>query len=263
MHLLAGLGRAWASRFIEVQGIDRAMALAAQAFSALIPLLIVVTALVPRDDELDFADGVIEQFELAGPAAASFREAFSSTASVQEGISLFGVVLTLVSALAFSRGLQRLYEGAYRLPSRGIRGSGSGLAWLGLLAAYTGLRPVVAGLFETATPQLVVSVALATLVWTATPYVLLGQRLALRTLLPGALMAATGLVVLVIGSAIWLPQAISSAAEQFGLIGVGFALLSWLVVAGVVLVAAATGGAVAAERWLQAPQALEGRPGPP
>src|SRR3712207_162561 len=59
MRVIVEVGRAWASRFIEVQGIDRAMALAAQAFSALIPLLIVVTALVPRDDELDFADGVI------------------------------------------------------------------------------------------------------------------------------------------------------------------------------------------------------------
>jgi membrane protein len=255
MPALADLARNWAARFIEVQGVDRAMALAAQAFSALIPLLIVVTALVPRDDERDFADGVIEEFDLTGSAAQSLRQAFSSTASVQEGISLLGIALTIFSALAFSRGLQRLYEGAYRLPSRGVRGTRSGIAWLALLAVYTGLRPLAAGLFETGLPQLVVSVVLATLVWTATPYVLLGRRLALRTLLPGALLASTGLVALVIASVIWLPESIASSAEQFGLIGVGFALLSWLVVAGVVLVAAATGGAVTAERCLSRGQA--------
>ena len=53
MGVLVELGRAWASRFIEVQGIDRAMALAAQAFSALIPLLIVITAIVPRPSAHD------------------------------------------------------------------------------------------------------------------------------------------------------------------------------------------------------------------
>src|SRR5918997_1970099 len=136
MRAAIDFGRSCAARFVEVQGIDRAMALAALAFSALIPLLIVVTAIFSRDDERDFAEGVIDQFELSGSSADNVRQAFSSTGSFEESVTLFGIALTLVSALAFSRGLQRLYEGAHRLPSRGLRGSRSGIVWLGLLAAY-------------------------------------------------------------------------------------------------------------------------------
>ena len=250
MHASISLVRSWAGRFIEVQGIDRAMALAAQAFCALIPLVIVVTAMVPRDEERDFAEGMIDHFDLSGSSAESVRQAFSSTASAEESITLLGIALTIVSALAFSRGLQRLYEGAHRLPSRGLRGSASGIAWLALLAVYTGLRPLASRLFDGDTAQLAVSLLLAGLVWTATPYVLLGRRLAVRVLLPGALFASIGFVVLVLASVLWLPDSIASSADQFGLIGVGFALLSWLVVAGVVLVVAVTGGAVAAERYV-------------
>ena len=43
-------GRSWTARFVEVQGVDRAMSLGAQAFSALIPLLIVYSAIASRSD---------------------------------------------------------------------------------------------------------------------------------------------------------------------------------------------------------------------
>ena len=50
------LGRDWTVRFVQLQGFDRAVALAGQAFTALIPLLIVYTALVSRATGRDFAD---------------------------------------------------------------------------------------------------------------------------------------------------------------------------------------------------------------
>jgi membrane protein len=49
-------------------------------------------------------------------------------------------------------------------------------------------------------------------------------------------------------SAIWFPRTLASWADQFGVMGVAFALLSWLVAAGFVLVGAATLGAVTTER---------------
>jgi hypothetical protein len=47
--------RAWIGRFFAVQAFDRAMALAAQAFSALIPLIIGYSAVVPRARGKNFA----------------------------------------------------------------------------------------------------------------------------------------------------------------------------------------------------------------
>jgi membrane protein len=49
---------------------------------------------------------------------------------------------------------------------------------------------------------------------------------------------------LTLASAIWMPHSVAVSAEQFGTIGIAFALLSWLVGAGMVLVVAAAGGAV-------------------
>jgi membrane protein len=245
--------RSWAERFFAVQGVDRAVALAAQAFSALIPLLMVYSAVVSRGEGEDFADRLIDSFDLHGSSAATVREAFTSSQTIDDSASLFGALLLIVAALSFSRALQRLYEGAYGLPKLGMRNSHRGLEWLVLVAAYWSVRPVVAGLFGSTVLRVTASLALGAALWTATPYLLLGRRLAWRRLLPGAVLAAVGMTVLGASSVIWLPRAIASSADQFGAMGVAFALLSWLVAAGFVLVGAATAGAVTSEqlkgRW--------------
>ena len=45
-----------------------------------------------------------------------------------------------------------------------------------------------------------------------------------------------------------MPRAVQESAECYGVIGIAFAMLSWLVAAGFVLVGSAAGGAVLAER---------------
>jgi membrane protein len=237
------------ARFFAVQGVDRAMALAAQAFTALVPLLIVYTAVVPRPQGRDFADTLVARFELSGASAASVQEAFASTASVEDGVTGLGLVLIVVSATSFTRGMQRLYEGAYMLPARGMRGTRSGLAWLALVAVFLVFRPVLAGLFDGSAARIVVSLVLAAALWTMTPYVLLGRRLRWTRVLPSGLLAATGMTALGVSSAIWLPRTIATSAEQYGVIGVAFALLSWIVAATFILVGSATGGAIAVERF--------------
>jgi membrane protein len=242
-------GRAWAARFVEVQGVDRATALAALSFSALIPLLVVYSAVVPRPDGEDFASELIDRFELQGDAAASVREAFTASASVADSISVISLLLLLISALSFTRALQRLYERVYELKPLGMRGTPAGLSWLVAAIVFITVRPVVADLFEgDAVLEVSVSLALGAVLWTMTPYLLLGRRLPGRVLLPGAALAAFGTTALALTSVIWLPRTITSSAEQYGAIGVAFALLGWLVAASFVIAIAAAGGAVMAER---------------
>jgi membrane protein len=242
------LARSWATRFFDIQGVDRAMALAAQAFSALIPLLIVSSSVISRDDGASFADDLIDRFDLSGSAADTVELAFTSSQTVEDSISILGLLLLIFAGLSFTRGLQRLYEGAYGLPSRGYRNTPWGLAWLALIALYATLRPVLAGVFNDGAVRAGVSLALAAVAWTITPHLLLGRRLEWRRLVPGGVLAAVGMTALAASSVIWMPQTISSSAEQFGAIGVAFALLSWVVGAAFVLVGAATGGAVISER---------------
>lgn len=215
-----------------------------------------------RDSGSGFANDVIDRFDLRGATAQSVREAFTSPETVTDSISAVGLALLIIAALSFSRSMQSLYEHAYGLPSLGMRNTIWDLAWLALLAAYSSVRPVASGLFDRPIPQAAVSIALGTAAWTATPYLLLGRRRHWRMLMPGAVLAALGMSALGATSVIWFPRTIESSADQFGVMGVAFALLSWLVAAGFVVVAAATGGAVATEglaRWAS-PRRGDGRP---
>jgi membrane protein len=246
----AGPVAAWLERLVSVQVVDRGVALGAQAFSAIFPLMIVYGAVVPFAEAHNFAEQLIKRLHLTGAAAQSVRTAVAPPESVAHSVTVLGFVVVLISALSLARALQRLYELSYELPSVGVRGTPWHLLWIALLPIYISLRPLVAeiagGLWH-----VVSSLLLGALMWLATPYVLLGRRMHWRRLLPGAVLAATGMTALSIGSLIYLPHSVSSSASRYGTIGVAFALLSWLILTGFVLVGTATGGAVALE-WLEA-----------
>jgi membrane protein len=239
--------RDWLEGFIALQGFDRAVALAGQAFTALIPLLIVYSAVTSKASGRDFADQIIEAFELTGTAAANIRQAFAPPTSVESSVNFFGVFLLIFSALAFTRALQRLYQLAWGQTSLGMRAAKWGLVWLGIIVLWITVRPVLLG-WSHGVLRLLLSIALGGLVWLITPYVLLGRRISWQQLAPTALLTGFGMTVLALCSAIWMPHSVATLAEQFGTIGVAFALLSWLVGYGFVLVVAAAGGAVIEER---------------
>jgi membrane protein len=241
---------AWLERLAAVQVIDRGIGLGAQAFSALIPLVIVYSSVVPLSDAHSFGDRIVERLKLSGTAAATVREAVAPPSTVAHSITVLGYVLVLASALSFARALQRVYELSYELPGVGIRGTHWHLLWLALIPIYISLRPLVAGVAG-GWWRVAGSLLLAGTAWLTTPYVLLGRRIAWRRLLPGAVLAALSMTVLGGASLIYLPHSVSTSADRFGAIGVAFALLSWLVLAGFVIIGAATAGAVALE-WLEA-----------
>jgi membrane protein len=241
------LGRDWAVRFVQLQGFDRAVALAGQAFTALIPLLIVYTALVSKATGRDFADALIRVFGLSGSAATDLHHAFAPAGEVQSEVSAFGVLLLIVSALSFARALQRLYQLAWDQSSLGLKAAKWGLIWLALVIGVLTVRPlIVSGMGDLV--RLVISLAIAGVAWLLTPFVLLARRVAWRRLVPTAALTAVGMTGLGVCSAVWMPRTVATSAQQFGVIGVAFAMLSWLVGAGIVLVLAAAGGAVIEDR---------------
>jgi membrane protein len=247
LDAVVDLGRDWLARFVAVQGIDRSMAIAAYAYSALIPLLVVYSSVISRGDSSRFGDTLVRRFGLSDGAAVSVHEAFAPAGAVESGVTALSVALLLVSALSFTRGLQRLYELAFGLPTRGIRNTKWGLLWIAVVCLLTIVRPWVLGGLDGALEtvgSLVVSLAL----WLVTPYMLLGRRVRWLRLLPGATLSALGMAGIGIWSVIWMPHTISSSASHYGVIGVGFALLTWLFVVAVVIVVATTGGAMIADR---------------
>jgi membrane protein len=250
MQVLLAPGKpiaAWLERLAGMQFVDRSVGVGAQAFAALIPLLIVYSAVVPIADARSFAQRLIDKLKLTGAAAESVRQAIAPSGTVAEGVSALGFLLLIVSALSFARALQRMYESAYRLPASGIRGTPWHLLWIALIPAYLSLRPVVASL-SGGIWHAIGSLLLALGAWLLTPYILLGRRLSWRQLAPVALITAAGMTGVSIASLIYLPHSLSASARNFGTIGVAFAILGWLVSAGFVLGGSAAAGAIVLEQ---------------
>jgi membrane protein len=218
--------------------IDRSLALGAQAFSALIPLMIVLESAQRGNDSM--ASDLIERFGLSGDAADVVRDTFTATEG-QDTVTAFSVVLLVVSVLSFTRRLQRLYEETWGFETRGLRGTAAGLLWLACFAAYVSLHPALDELVPRRGGMLL-SLAGAFAVGLFTPYLLLGRRLRWRRLVLQAALTAGGLAGLGIWSAVYMPRAIESSASAYGSIGVAFAMLTWLWGLGMVLVAAAVYG---------------------
>ena len=64
-------------------------------------------------------------------------------------------------------------------------------------------------------------------------------------------MTALGMSGVAVWSVLFMPHTLASSASQFGVIGIGFAMLTWFVVAASVIVITTTGGATIAERWIK------------
>jgi membrane protein len=220
---------------LRLNALDRSLALGAQAFGALIPLMILLEALEPGDAGI--ADDLIARFDLHGAAAEAVKEAFQ-VSSGQTTTTALSVFVLVVSVLSFTRRLQRLYEDTWGFPQRGVRGTGWGLAWIAFFAIYASLYPALDSLLDN-TASIVASLAGAFALGLLTPFLLLGRRLRWRRLVLQASLTAAGLTALGVWSAIYMPRAIESSAAAYGAIGIAFALLTWLWGLGIVLVAAA------------------------
>jgi membrane protein len=253
----------FAERLVELELFDRAVALASQAFVALIPFMVVVAALTPYGERSSVADSIVRRFELTGDTAAAVEQLFSQPAEVKSTLTTFGVLLLVVSALSFCRALQRTYERAWRLQRLGMRSTPSHLLWLGLAAGYA----TIAGALTTAAGKhlgeggrLVVAFGLSFFLWLWTPYLLLGRRVERRALRITSALTATAMTAFGVASVFYMPHSIASASRNFGSIGIAIAIVSWLIGVGFILVAAAGLGAVLGERsaWIR-PRALRRR----
>jgi membrane protein len=244
------LARRCIARTIEVEFVDRAIALASLTFTALIPLGVVVSAVVPGIDQDGLAKSIDDRFHLDADTAKIVDSVFAPPSDVKQTVSIIGVALLIGSALSFTRGMQRVYERAWQLPALGVRATPAGLVWiLGLvvfISIFGGIRSAV---IDSSRPIVSVITALvfAAAVWLGSPWILLSRRVAWRLLMPTALLTAVAMSALSVAAVIYMPRSIADSAERYGPIGVAISLVSFFVAAGFVIVVCAAVGAVLGE----------------
>lgn len=81
--------------------------LSSQAFTALIPLLILLSTLAPAGDSEATARTITNQFGLTGSWAASVEQLFAVDGAAGS------TLLLLYSGVSFARRLQRMYRAAW------------------------------------------------------------------------------------------------------------------------------------------------------
>jgi len=259
------------SSFTSLGGLDRAMVIASQAFTTLIPLLIVSSAFLPIDDPDAVSDGMIRRLGLSGESADVVEEVFGNADPGSLGV--FSIFLLVFSGVSFTRRMQRMYLHAWQIPTlQGMQGSAH--AALGLLALLlevallSQLRGVVATLPLGWALTVVFSALASMVLWSTIPWLLVGRRTQWRRLVPGGVL--TGTVVTVYGAAttFYMPELIQVYSDRYGLFGVTIALIGWLLCISVIWVAA-TAIATELDRapqrwavWLRARLRIETRPAP-
>jgi len=244
-----------AGSFLALQGIDRATAIAAQAFTALIPLLLVVSALSPSDSKNLVSDTIIEKFDLRGEAASAVQQLFDAPG--ESAVGALSLVLLVFSGVSLTRRLQRTYQQAWQLPPvPGIRASVNAAIGLAALVVEIVLMSLVHSLVERlpfgwATGGLAAVFATVVL-WTSVPWLLLDRRVRWRRLLPGGVLTAVCTGLYGVATTIYMPRLMGTNSERYGLFGVTLSLIGWLLCIALVVVAAtAVAGEFdrAPERW--------------
>ena len=244
-HVVVGM----VQRFGAISGTDRALAMGAHAFVAVVPLVMLLTSKIKVQGESVLAHRFITTYHLNGRAADAVRALFDAPPGAsKQGWFAFGlsILFGVVTALSLTRAMQRTFEAAWGLKSLGVKGQVFGLGGVAailvelLLLSLIGtiIKGAVGGVFH-----LVVRLIVAMAFWLIISWLLVGKRVAWRRLVPGAIVSGVGSVIVHFGSGVYMPHVIATNAARYGPIGITFAIMTWLYVIGLVLVAGAVVGA--------------------
>jgi membrane protein len=256
-------------QLVRVNVLDTATRLAAQIFLTGVPVLFVLAAFAPATVRDNLVDSLRSVLGLRSTSLAEVREALQAG---HEGggqtVGGIGVVVTLLSATACSRVLQRLCERSWHLPPAAARlAAWRWVAWLAVWIAVLVFQARVRDGFGVGQGLgLPMAFAATLLMWWWTQYLLLAGRIPWLPLLPGAVLTAVAMVSLASAAKIYVPHSLDRSIGQFGPLGLVFTFFSWLIVLFTALtVCIATGYVIAHERpvarLLRTPSALDSAPG--
>ena len=225
--------------------INRGMVFAATLLLSLFPFLIVVSALAGRPA----AQSLTRHTGLNSQAAADIGHLFASSAATTSAVvGTTSMVFFVFGGIAAAAALQEIYEQAFDLPHRRIKDLPHRLAWLAVLIGASLLSGWAGpGLRHAGGPALVAVTGLvwATGFWWLTMQILLAGRLTWRALFPAAWATGVLYIAMQMAFSLVFSAMVISDEHTYGPIGTIFALLSYLIAIGVVVIL----GAVAGRAW--------------
>jgi membrane protein len=240
-------GRVW-DRLLEIEFVDRSVALAGKAFVSFFPLVIVVASFTPSRVRDSIFRNMTHTLGVEGDALVTAKEAFASSDDVRKATGILGLVLTIFFATSFTTALQRVYLRAWRRPSgkaasQYVRGAAWFLVILTLMAVLGGLRALLGD-----GPQFVVFIVVALgavcAFWWFTAWFMLTGQVRWRVLFPTGVITGVAMEGYAVSATIWMPQVVIKNETQFGFFGVALALVTWFSGAAFCVLVGACAGAV-------------------
>jgi membrane protein len=248
----------WTSGSARIEVFDRSMTIAAQFFSSVLPILILLAAWEASSNRFADAIDLPEQSRSVIEGALEGGDA---------AFGILGTLFVLASATSLSRALTRAFAAIWFLP-RPRTSLRSAWRWLAVVLVLALSLVVVRGVSEPLSGMpprelwpLVVSFLCDVAVATFVPWALLAGAVRARLLLPGATLFAALMAALRPATQVWLPRALETSADRYGSIGVAFTYLTWLYVASFCFLATAVLGQVVASDAGRLGARIRGRTG--
>ena len=229
----------------KVELFDRSMAIAAQVFTSVLPVLIALASL------FGWSSSQLAGILVVPPSARHLVEDTISSSS-NATFGAFGVLLIIVSATSLSRALTRACAAQWDLERPGYH---LAAAWrwvaavLSLVVALLAAKPL-SHLSERLPPpalwEILVGVIPDFAIALFLPWLLLAGAVRVRLLVPGALIFGAVMLFVTPLSAEYLPRALQTSARHYGSLGVAFTYLAWLYVVSFILLLSGIVGRVTA-----------------
>jgi membrane protein len=244
--------------FNRVELFDRSMTIAAQLFTCIFPILILLATWATRRD----ADRIADAANMPEESRLLLEDAVSAAENAAVGIA--GTIVVVVTATGVSRALTRAFAAIWELP-RPRTSLGSVWRWIAVVLSIAFSLLVVRSLGQLVSglpPEAVWPAAVSTLCDLAmaifVPWILLSGVVRMRLLLPGALIMALVMIAVRPVISAWFPGALETSADHYGSIGVMFTYLALLYTVSFTFMATAILGQVIATeegrlgRWIRA-----------
>jgi len=244
------------SRLDSLDFINRGMMFAATLLLCAFPFLIVASALAGRST----TTGLARHLGLDKQAAADVGHLFNSSAATASDITGLAWVFFILGGIAGATALQQLYERAFELDGRGARDIPRRLIWLALMVGWVFVGGQAGSRLRGAGGPVLLAVlglVVFTVFWWFTMWFLLAGRISWRALFPSAVATALFWVGMEAVFSVVFSGMVISDDKKYGPIGVVFALMSWLIAIGVVIILGAVAGMVWRERNLSFRAALK------
>ena len=227
-------------RFFDLELLDKSFVLAAQAFVALLPLVIVVVSLFVADSGDTIANAIGNRFGLDSAAQLALRALFAHPTIAT--VNWLAVVVSLLSAFSLSRRLARVYAAIFAVTPLPRKKNWHGLVWIvlqvALLVGASMLRDVRIGSGPVLAAVAFVALLVLWFVADMLGLLLLVPAAPRRMMAASAVLSSLGRAGMAVWSFLYLSKSLERQAEQFGPIGVTFGIFTYLLVAALVYVGA-------------------------